>query len=237
MTSLQKIRKLSDEASIWYRIDSTKSFPGDDFIIAETWEWNVYLGESWEIEESATVVDIGAHIGAFSLFAAVQAVSGRVCAYEPFPGNFDLLMKNLEFNKISNVVAVRKAVSGRQGKERLYLDPRSESGHSLVKETSNWIDVPTITLGDLFEHHSILSCDFLKLDCEGAERDIILETPLHILQRIRRIALEYHPKILEKRILYAMINRLEIAGFRVVAINEEKLFLPVLFERDNLGKR
>jgi len=218
--------------SIWYRVDPERSYPGDDFIIAETWEWRVYLRDSWNIERDATVVDIGAHIGAFSLFAASKAHEGTVYAYEPFPENYHLLVRNLQVNDMSNVIARRRAVSGSRGVCRLYLDPKSESGHSLLKTTDSWIDVSTLTLTDLFEYHSIAECDFLKLDCEGAEKDILLETPDPVLQRVRRIALEYHVKILGERSLRTILRRLDSAGFEVISYCEAKPFLPILLERE-----
>lgn len=126
---------------------------------------------------------------------------------------------------------MKEAVSGRQGMYHLYLDPKSESGHSLLKTADSWIDVSAITLADLLDRHSIAECDFLKLDCEGAERDIVLETPIPVLRRIRRISLEYHAKILDNQALQSVFGRLDAAGFEVVAFNPDKLFLPILFER------
>jgi FkbM family methyltransferase len=66
------------------------------------------------------VIDIGAAIGEFTLLAALQASKGRVFAYEPFSGSFDLLRDNLSLNSIDNVTIHKLAVWSKD--EDLELD-------------------------------------------------------------------------------------------------------------------
>ena len=68
-----------------------------------------------------------------------------------------------------------------------------------------------------------LSFDLLKLDCEGAEHEILLSTPLPALRKIRRIALEYHhAPHLGPRPVESVARRLEEAGHRVERIPSRK---------------
>ena len=70
-----------------------------------------------------TVVDIGANYGSYTLIASkLVGNDGRVYAFEPEPGNYDILVKNIEMNGYTNVTPIRKAVSNKQGKVRLYVD-------------------------------------------------------------------------------------------------------------------
>ena len=99
----------------------------------------------------------------------------KIYAYEPFRENYDLLMMNIKSNDLgAKISASRKAIDGKTCKRRLYLDPRSNAGHSLVKESGRWNVVNCITLEELFSENQIESCDLLKLDCEGSEKDVVL---------------------------------------------------------------
>ena len=63
-----------------------------------------------EVSASDVVVDIGAHIGTFTVGAAKRAMNGRVFAIEPVPENFDLLQENVRVNNRENVVTIHAAV-------------------------------------------------------------------------------------------------------------------------------
>ena len=137
-------------------MDPETSFPGDDFIIAENWEWDVYFHPSWKQAQLTTIIDVGAHIGAFALFCASQMHCNKIYAYEPFRENYDLLMMNIKSNDLgAKISASRKAIDGKTCKRRLYLDPRSNAGHSLVKESGRWNVVNCITLEELFSENQI----------------------------------------------------------------------------------
>ena len=70
-----------------------------------------------------TVVDIGANYGSYTLIASTLVGNdGKVYAFEPELGNYDILVKNIEMNGCTNVTPIRKAVSNKQGKVRLYVD-------------------------------------------------------------------------------------------------------------------
>ena len=53
-------------------------------------------------------------------------------------------------------------------------------------------EVAAFTLEEIFDREKIESCDLLKLDCEGAEYEILLNAPANVLRRVSRISLEYH---------------------------------------------
>ena len=130
------------------------------------------------IGEGFTFVDIGANIGAYSLFVAARAgPTGRILAIEPQPSVFDRLARNIGLNPFGTVKAVACAVADKTGDVTLFLDARN-SGESSVKIVgsgqSEAIRVPAATLHDLLVSEGIASVDAIKLDVEGAE-DIILE--------------------------------------------------------------
>src|SRR4030042_4007070 len=96
----------------------------------------------WEVEtirlfkqlakEGDTVVDIGAHIGYYTLLAArIVGDTGKVYAFEPDPANHDVLVGNIKLNGFQNVVTVRKAISDKNGQIELYLNEKNTGGHSI----------------------------------------------------------------------------------------------------------
>lgn len=145
---------------------------------------------TFTIHPKDTVIDIGGHIGSFSALASSRADEGKVLTFEPDPENFSQLTKNLY--SYQNARAFQKAVAGDRGSLTLYKDSLNSAENSLFKKGGRAITVPTLTLRDIFEEHDILKCNFLKIDCEGAEYDILYATPSAFLERIERIVLEAH---------------------------------------------
>lgn len=139
-----------------------------------------------------TVVDIGGHIGTFSLRASPFA--RRVLAYEPTKDSFELLRRNT--NHRGNVTAFNQAVAGKRGTLKMFLG-KNPSRNSLYppdyEPNKGEVEVETVTLTDIFDTHQIDRCAYLKVDCEGAEYDILFAAPIDLLRRIDRIGMEYHP--------------------------------------------
>jgi len=75
------------------------------------------------------------------------------------------------------------------------------------------LSVPSVTLRDIFEEHRIRRCDFLKIDCEGAEYDILYSSSPDVLERVDQIAMEVHHGEGERENIDAMTSFLESRGF------------------------
>lgn len=166
--------------------------------------------------EQATVVDVGAHVGYFSLFAAKNlAADSTIIAVEPSSKNFSVLTQNVATNQFSNIKLVHAAVSNKVGTQLLYLS-KSEN-NSLFSDTATAASetVSTLTLDGLLQQQQLQTIDFLKLDCEGAEYDILYQTKPEILQKIKAISLEFHDL---KKVEYTglrLANYLEKQGFQL----------------------
>ncbi len=124
------------------------------------------------IKKDMIVLDIGGNIGYFSLLASkLVGKHGKVYVFEPDPTNIIFLKKNIELNKIKNIILVNKCVSNKEGVLTLYLHPKFHSCHSIFKSTSNsinHIDVESITLDDMFSNENF-KIPFIKMDIEGGE--------------------------------------------------------------------
>lgn len=114
-------------------------------------------------------------------------------AYEPEPTNFGLLQRNIETNGFQNRArAFRKGVAGSAKTMRLYVTGENSGTNSMYRAVGTPIDVECTTLDAIFEENNITTCIYLKVDCEGAEYDVLLNASQGTLQKIDRIVLEWH---------------------------------------------
>lgn len=193
-----------------------RSRTNDRVIFNQIYLERVYAPPGFEIQEYDLVVDIGAHIGLFSVLAATQAKHGRVYAFEPAPDNFEMLQRNIRLNKISNVIPANQAVSGKSGMRDFILYKGSTAAHSFIfgeTKERDIIQVQTVSLDELVRKNKIETIDFLKMDCEGAEYDILFNASPRTLAMIKKIGMEYHED--DDRSVNELKVFLEKNGFRV----------------------
>lgn len=184
----QTLYKLRDGSKYLLRAGSN-----DRNIFNEIMVHKLYNPAGFEIKNGDVVVDIGAHIGIFSIFASKNAI--KVYSFEPFPENFHLLCENIRANQKKNIMTMNKAVSLVSGKRNLFVDIENRGGHSFysnVGRKKSHILVETISLEDFFTQQQITKVDFLKMDCEGEEYEILFNCPSDLLSKIKKISMEYH---------------------------------------------
>lgn len=119
------------------------------------------------------VLDIGANVGYFTLLAArLVGPEGRVYAFEPEPGNYAVLVKNLGLNGYKNVDAIPKAVSSETGEAQLILSGLDSGFHSLAHlnlPERGTVSVETITIDSFLQERGWPHVDLVKIDIEGWE--------------------------------------------------------------------
>lgn len=130
------------------------------------------------LREGFRFIDIGANIGAYSLFVAAKAgPTARILAVEPQPEVFARLAFNIAQNPFGTVKAVACALADKPGELTLFLDPanRGESSVRILRSSAGTtVRVPATTLLALVQSEGYERLDAIKIDVEGAE-DIILE--------------------------------------------------------------
>jgi FkbM family methyltransferase len=130
------------------------------------------------IGEGFCFIDVGANIGAYSLFVAAKAgPRARILAVEPQPEIFARLTYNIGQNPFGTVKAIACALADKSGELTLFLDPanKGESSVRILRSSSaTSVRVPATTLLALVQGEGYERIDAIKLDVEGAE-DLILE--------------------------------------------------------------
>jgi FkbM family methyltransferase len=168
----------------------------DLWIMKETVLDRQYEGAGVPLQDGWNVVDIGAAFGDYSVWAAKQVPHGRVLAVEPFIDSIKLLRENIALNKVTNITVVESAVGSLNGTVNLELSLKSPVRNSTAKAKElRAIVVKSVTLETLLEELGIQKCQYLKIDCEGAEYDILFNTPIEVLKRVERICMEIHDGI------------------------------------------
>lgn len=137
------------------------------------------------------VIDIGANVGFFSLAAAAMGAS-KVLSYEPITQTFQMLKHNTELTKLSHKIKCHaQAVLGRAC-DPVVMGVNHRHGSNSLYSTGEASQLVTVTtLAEIMKQtysHDVI----LKMDCEGAEFDIILDTEPDVFSRIRYIHLEIH---------------------------------------------
>jgi FkbM family methyltransferase len=195
---------------------------GDPIMICNIWSRRTWTSDGDEIQPYSTVVDIGAYIGAFSVLAATSAQGVRVVSYEPSPQSFESLVRNVGLNGLDNVEPLLLAVAGSAEKRKLFITEGGE-GSSLIGPVSSSCsqpaeDVDCTTLTEVIRH--VGKCDLLKMNCEGAEYEILLNTPEESLGQVTRMVVDCHQ--VSGYDVNDLKNHLEKAGFEVRLVAQHK---------------
>lgn len=160
-----------------------------------------------------TIVDIGAHVGAFTIWAALRSPDARILAIEPNPETFVQLVSNISENSLDDrVTAVNVAIGPKEGTGALELLNHS-LGSRLSRTGVGEVAVRVETVASVLGAATIDRVDMLKVDCEGMEYEIFRSMSGRELSAITTIACEYHPR--PGNAVAELDERLGAAGFKV----------------------
>ena len=167
---------------------------------------STYEAENFEFltnscKPGAVIIDIGAHIGLFSIIASqITGAAGKVYAFEPAPSTYELLQKTLAINHNESVIETfQKAVGRETGKITFFVsDGQADNGNSLVNYKDDrplhGIDVEVTSVDAFIKEKKINRLDFIKIDVEGAEYDT-LRGAAETLQNLRPVCIvAIHPE-------------------------------------------
>lgn len=217
-----KIIKKGSQTIAQYQISRFETYAGRRFsmdacILYENSILGVYEDYIPNLKPNDWVIDVGAHIGSFSIHLARRFPKLRIVSIEPHPINFELLTNNIGINNLTSTIQpLHAAVGKRNGRASLYEDFGNTAGGSIHNTSSNTIRYKTklTTLANLFTTYHIPRCEVLKLDCEGAEYEILRSTPSGVLKWIQTIIMEIN----EENRVADLTRYLTEQGFSVTMI-------------------
>lgn len=146
-------------------------------------------------EQRMNILDIGAHVGSFTIAMMERFPKSRCICYEPSPKTFEYLRKNIEMNGLQGRVKLRAVAVLAEDRSTDFYEASDASG------CNSAIMLPSGTRtrkvkGVAFDNVAVGidgEIDLLKLDCEGAEYEILFNSKASSWGKIRRVVFEYHP--------------------------------------------
>ena len=148
-----------------------------------------------------TIIDIGGNSGVATIILAKQNPDSKIYSYEPDHNLYLNIIKNVQINNLNNVYVFNIAVSDKNGVCQLSKFP-SMTGANTIYANNKFIDytrntvinntIKTISLDTLINEHKIKSIDLLKIDCEGAEYNIIYGSNLFKKNIVKNMVGEFH---------------------------------------------
>ena len=185
--------------------------------------WVVFCRREYDVPSaSKTIIDAGANIGTFTVFAAKRAPDARIIAVEPCDDTRRRLEQHVRLNGLAARVAIKPwALAAENGWRKMDARNGPSQSRGLLPLTSHVTsqDVRAITLESMLSTESLECVDLLKMDIEGAEHEVFPATPPAALKPVRAIALEYHPNGSKAH----LFESLAAAGYRLV---RDVQFLP-----------
>lgn len=162
------------------------------------------------------IVDIGAHVGAFTCWATALARNTQVIAVEPEPRNFRDLERNVLLNRLgSRVTTLQRAAASKDGTRTMRVS-RKRYFATLHGEPadSEEISVECIDFDRFIREDCPRSVDVVKMDCEGAEWEILPALSPEAWGRIDTLLMECHS--LDRHDLGEMVGILRDNGLREI---------------------
>ena len=200
----------------------------------------------WEPEETKFLeenlrpgmvfVDVGAHIGYYTVLASsLVGSTGKVFAFEPDPGNFAFLQRNVAVNHCQNVLANQKAVSASSGKSLLHRSSGNFGDHRTYEPLGETVQqagtkrsavtVEAISLDDYFAANPI-GIDFLKMDIQGSEYDAFIGMRRTLQQNSAvTILTEFWPTGFKQADVLpsAFLNEVRACGFKICRLEQGRV--------------
>ncbi len=170
------------------------------------------------------IVDIGANVGYFSLATFSNFKNATVYAFEPHPYCFNVLKDYQKEFKNYSWNIVNKAVGGENGE--LYLNTSSTDEFTTMssifkgKNNNEGFSVEVIKLDSFIDKEKIEAIDFIKLDCEGSEYDILYALPENLFKKINSMCIEIHKGNGENQNINALNTHLKNVGYQTKTLDE-----------------
>lgn len=177
-----------------------------------------YFGKELQVQENDIIIDIGAHIGTFSLPIS-YLFKTLVYAFEPNVSNYQYLNDNIQTNSLQDRIHLYN-VAVSKGNDLAEFTEGDASTRGFLTQNKllktkfggNTYQVKTMSLNDFTDNEKITKIDILKIDCEGAEYDIIYNLKDNIFSMTKLIFIEIH-RLIENQDPERLIEYIKGKGF------------------------
>ena len=214
------IKKYSNESYLYSCKLGEIDFKFYDFIFSTAVncicnEIDDYNFDSIDFKDGDVVIDIGGNIGMISIYLAKKYPFLKIYAFEPVKQNYENFLKNIELNNINkDIIKVFNLAITKDRRDVILTSPFYNSGASNIYDNysngivlNNDISIKSITFDDIFSNNNISKCKLLKIDCEGAEYEILYSANVENLKNCEYMRAEFHGKKSKQKDLYNHCNK------------------------------
>lgn len=216
------IKKYSNESYLYSCKLGGIGFKFCDFIFSCVTEYmpneiDDYNFDSIDFKDGDVVIDIGGNIGTVSIYLAKKYPFLKIYAFEPVKQNYENFLKNIELNNINkDIIKVFNLAVTKDRRDVILTSPFNNSGASNIYNNfrgsgniilNNDISIKSITFDDIFSNNNISKCKLLKIDCEGAEYEILYSANVENLKNCEYMRAEFHGKKYKQKDLYNHCNK------------------------------
>lgn len=204
-----------------------------DFIFSGVTEYmpneiDDYNFDSIDFKDGDVVIDIGGNIGMVSIYLAKKYPFLKIYAFEPVKQNYENFLKNIELNNINkDIIKVFNLAITKDRRDVILTSPFYNSGASNIYDNysngivlNNDISIKSITFDDIFSNNNISKCKLLKIDCEGAEYEILYSANVENLKNCEYMRGEFHGIEDKREKLYNYCNKY-IKHIEIVYSNDD----------------
>jgi FkbM family methyltransferase len=143
------------------------------FLVAFHESW---MGKYLRVEKGDIFIDIGAHIGKYSI--PLSKIASRIVAVEPDPDNYECLKRNVETNRIRNITTVNMLAWKEDTTVKFYLTDKkgggtTKEGLPLRTYVGRYLELQAETMDNMLKSLGISEVDWIKIDVEGAEYEVL----------------------------------------------------------------
>jgi FkbM family methyltransferase len=177
-----------------YDLESSETL---DHLKREVCDNDEYNIKNLSFEDGDVVIDIGANVGLVSIFLAKKFPNIKIYSFEAHPLTYSIFLENIELNGVKNIHPHNLAVFSKDDEvieiKMDYINTGSSSCFDTYVENNNEAEkVKTIKLDTIIKNNDINKIKFLKIDCEGAEFDILEKSELIHEIEIQNVGIEIH---------------------------------------------
>jgi FkbM family methyltransferase len=187
--------------------------------------------------DTPIILDVGGNMGYFALYSFLRKPNASIYSFEPVPKNFTYLQTNKTAHPQFDWELFNSAVSNQSGDHDFFYDDEyspegidvsaslfsAERIHTVGGKHKK-IKVPVLNLSEWMEENKLQVCDLLKLDCEGAEYNILYSMLNSCFRTIRYIVADVHLMTGKGENIDDLAAFLRTKGYEVKTVNQELLY-------------
>lgn len=172
------------------------------------------------------IVDVGANVGFSVAYWAARYPDARIDAFEPHPKHLATLRRTISLNRLDERVFVHPAAAGvSDGSSNLLsagvcskIDTQAKN-----REVARGLETIEVPVVDFFSAIGSGQIDLLKIDCEGAEYDVLMDTRFDDINATKMV-IEWHATITHPQADIELIERLRNLGWDVLPTSAENSY-------------